>query len=83
MRLRGLIYVALNFTSTLVTACGGHGKQVREWSQEELDELEAKWGTDVSLTYLCLRDMSHLCRCLRAIIYPVRAGGDLPHLYAE
>lgn len=27
-------------------ACGGHG-EVREWSQEEIDELEKKWGTDV------------------------------------
>ncbi|KAI1427048.1 agmatinase [Xylaria sp. FL1777] len=43
MRFKRLVWVALNFTLTLVTACGG---QVREWSQEELDELEAKWGTD-------------------------------------
>ncbi|KAI0435102.1 agmatinase [Xylaria sp. FL1042] len=50
MRLKGLsVWVTLNlFTSTLVAACGGHGaeQQAREWSQEELDELEAKWGTD-------------------------------------
>ncbi|KAJ3552997.1 hypothetical protein NPX13_g10985 [Xylaria arbuscula] len=46
MRFKGFVCLALNFTITLVTACGGHGEQAREWSQEELDELEAKWGTD-------------------------------------
>ncbi|KAI8634761.1 agmatinase [Xylariaceae sp. FL1651] len=46
MRLKELIWIALGFGSALVTACGGHGQKAREWSQEELDELEAKWGTD-------------------------------------
>ncbi|KAI0118806.1 agmatinase [Nemania sp. FL0031] len=46
MRLRELVWVALGVTPALVTACGGHAEQAREWSQEELDELEAKWGTD-------------------------------------
>ncbi len=48
MRLRGVVWFTLNFTLTLVTACGGHAEQAREWTQEELNELEAKWGTDVS-----------------------------------
>ncbi|KAI0526559.1 agmatinase [Xylaria bambusicola] len=46
MRLKSFICVALNFTLTLVAACGGSSKQAREWSPEELAELEAKWGTD-------------------------------------
>ncbi|KAI0907532.1 agmatinase [Ustulina deusta] len=46
MRLRGVVWFTLNFTLTLVTACGGHAEQAREWTQEELNELEAKWGTD-------------------------------------
>lgn len=28
-------------------ACGGHGEELREWTQEEIDDLERKWGTDV------------------------------------
>jgi agmatinase len=27
-------------------ACGGHGEE-KEWSSEELAELEAKWGHEV------------------------------------
>ncbi|KAI3344081.1 agmatinase [Ustulina deusta] len=46
MRLRGVVWFTLNFTLTLVAACGGHAEQAREWTQEELNELEAKWGTD-------------------------------------
>lgn len=51
MRLKALlIYISLGlFSPTLVSACGGgHAENARTWSQEELDELEAKWGTDVS-----------------------------------
>ncbi|KAI3336725.1 agmatinase [Xylariaceae sp. AK1471] len=52
MRLGELVWVmTLGFGSALVTACGGgHTRQVREWSQEELDELEDKWGTDWAFT---------------------------------
>lgn len=32
-------------------ACGGHGEE-KEWSSEELAELEAKWGHEVRLTEL-------------------------------
>ncbi|KAI1126699.1 agmatinase [Nemania abortiva] len=46
MRLGEFICVALGFAPALVAACGGHADQAREWTQEELDELEAKWGTD-------------------------------------
>ncbi|RYC64491.1 hypothetical protein CHU98_g1691, partial [Xylaria longipes] len=46
MRLREFAWIILSFSSALITACSGHGEQVREWSQEEIDELEAKWDTD-------------------------------------
>ena len=32
----------------LVRACSDHGAPPREWTQEELDDLERKWGVDVS-----------------------------------
>ncbi|KAF3064437.1 hypothetical protein GL218_01130 [Daldinia childiae] len=46
MRSKKFICLALSCFSTLVQACGGHDHQVREWSQEELDELEKKWGAE-------------------------------------
>ncbi|KAI0862618.1 agmatinase [Xylaria cubensis] len=46
MRFGEFTWITLSFGSALVAACGGHGEQVREWSQEEIDELEAKWDTD-------------------------------------
>lgn len=46
MKFRDFIYVTLGLSPALVAACSGHAEQVREWSQEELDALEAKWGTD-------------------------------------
>lgn len=48
MRSKDLICLALSCFSALVQACGGHDHQVREWTQEELDELEKKWGAEVS-----------------------------------
>ncbi|KAI1822346.1 agmatinase [Xylaria intraflava] len=45
MRFGALVWLTLGFPSALVDACGGHGHN-REWSQEDLDHLEAKWGTD-------------------------------------
>lgn len=46
MRPRLFLCLALSYGSAVVRACAGHG-EVREWSQEELDELEKKWGTEV------------------------------------
>ncbi|TGJ87713.1 hypothetical protein E0Z10_g1015 [Xylaria hypoxylon] len=46
MILKTFVWATLSFTLALVTACSQHNEHVREWSQEELDELEAKWGTD-------------------------------------
>ncbi|GAP86456.1 putative mitochondrial precursor protein [Rosellinia necatrix] len=46
MRLWEFVGATLGFSSALVTACGGHAEEGRTWSQEELEELEAKWGTD-------------------------------------
>ncbi|KAK7754196.1 hypothetical protein SLS62_003773 [Diatrype stigma] len=37
---------ALSSGSALVRACGGHDTPPREWSQEDLDHLEEKWGVD-------------------------------------
>ncbi|KAI1451022.1 Arginase/deacetylase [Annulohypoxylon stygium] len=45
MRPRLFLCLALSYGSAVVRACAGHG-EVREWSQEELDELEKKWGTE-------------------------------------
>ncbi|KAI1399587.1 Arginase/deacetylase [Hypoxylon fuscum] len=44
MRSRAFLCLALSYGSALVRACGGHGHEVREWTQEELDELERRWG---------------------------------------
>ncbi|KAI2630500.1 agmatinase [Xylaria nigripes] len=48
MRLDALVWFTLSFASAFVAACAGsgHAEQVREWSQEELNQLEEKWGTD-------------------------------------
>ncbi|KAI1417658.1 Arginase/deacetylase [Hypoxylon sp. FL1857] len=46
MRPRTIVCLALSCGSALVQACSGHGHAVREWTQEELDELERKWGTE-------------------------------------
>lgn len=48
MRISALLNLAIVSHSAIVRACGGHGHEVREWSQDELDELERKWGTEVS-----------------------------------
>ncbi|KAI1393835.1 Arginase/deacetylase [Hypoxylon trugodes] len=45
MRLRSLLCLALSYGSALIQACGSHG-QFRKWTQEELDELERKWGQE-------------------------------------
>ncbi|KAI6091173.1 Arginase/deacetylase [Hypoxylon rubiginosum] len=44
MRLTEGLFLALGCGSALVQACGGHSHEVREWSQDELDDLERKWG---------------------------------------
>lgn len=48
MKPRELLCLAVGYGSALVRACGGHSHEVREWSQEELDDLEKKWGHEVS-----------------------------------
>ncbi|KAI0480576.1 Arginase/deacetylase [Xylariaceae sp. FL0804] len=45
MRPDALFWLALSCGAALTSACAGHGP-AREWTQEELDELERKWGTD-------------------------------------
>ncbi|KAI0382868.1 Arginase/deacetylase [Hypomontagnella monticulosa] len=46
MRLREFVYLTLSCSSALVQACGGHSHEVREWTKEELDELERRWGME-------------------------------------
>ncbi|KAI0011760.1 agmatinase [Xylariaceae sp. FL0662B] len=43
MKLWNSVWLVLSCSSAVVRACGGHG-QVREWTQEELDDLEKRWG---------------------------------------
>ncbi|KAI5919921.1 agmatinase [Camillea tinctor] len=45
MKLREILWLAVSCGSVAVRACAGHG-EVQEWSQEELDELERKWGME-------------------------------------
>ncbi|KAI1804404.1 Arginase/deacetylase [Daldinia bambusicola] len=46
MRSKELICLALGCFSAVVEACSGHSHQAREWTQDELDELEEKWGPE-------------------------------------
>ncbi|KAI2630651.1 Arginase/deacetylase [Hypoxylon sp. NC1633] len=46
MKPGALLCLALGCGPALVRACAGHAHQVREWSQDELDELEKKWGVE-------------------------------------
>ncbi|GAW24331.1 hypothetical protein ANO14919_139150 [Xylariales sp. No.14919] len=65
MRLEGFAcWIILSFASSLVAACSQHVKQTREWSQEELDELEAKWGTDWGFTGISTFAHLSYVRCL-------------------
>lgn len=46
-----VLLVAFAFAS-LAAACGSHGHDDREWTAEELAELEFKWGMEVSTRIL-------------------------------
>ncbi|KAI0155072.1 Arginase/deacetylase [Hypoxylon sp. FL1284] len=52
MRSREFLCLILGCGSALVRACGGHGHghEVREWTKEELDDLEKKWGQEWGFT---------------------------------
>lgn len=51
MRFSTLVGVVLGCQSFAVQACGGdHKHEVREWTQEDLDELERKWGAEWGFT---------------------------------
>ncbi|KAH7037683.1 agmatinase [Microdochium trichocladiopsis] len=50
-----LLCLALGYGAAVSQACGGahgdhDGRQVRQWTQQEIDELERKWGTDWSFS---------------------------------
>lgn len=66
MKLRESLCLALSYGSAVVRACAGHGDQVREWSQEELDELEMKWGAEVSRVFFLILESSS---------YPISLNG--------
>jgi len=60
-----LLWLALGYGTAVSQACGGghgdhahNGRQVRRWTQEEIDELERKWGTDVGWACLLWRALS-------------------------
>ncbi|KAH8197240.1 hypothetical protein TruAng_008598 [Truncatella angustata] len=50
MRFASLVSLALSWQSAIVWSCGGHGQELKHWSQEELDELEHKWGIEWGFT---------------------------------
>ncbi|KAK6207138.1 GTPase Cdc42 [Pestalotiopsis sp. IQ-011] len=50
MKLSALLGLALGYHKALVGACGGHGQELKHWSQEELDDLERKWGVEWGFT---------------------------------
>lgn len=45
--MRGAQLVAAAALASLAAACGNHAHDEREWTAEELAELEAKWGAEV------------------------------------
>lgn len=67
MRLATFLSLALSWHSA-VQACGGHGQELKHWSQEELDELERKWGIEV---------YSDEMECNASLAHHVTSG-DLP-----
>ncbi|KAI1841236.1 hypothetical protein JX265_010152 [Neoarthrinium moseri] len=50
MRAVSLLGLAFGWQAAIVGACGGHGQELRKWSQDELDELERKWGIEWAFT---------------------------------
>ncbi|KAI0128362.1 arginase family-domain-containing protein [Xylariales sp. AK1849] len=50
MKLAVLFSLTVSLLAGIALACGGHGHEVREWSQEELDDLERKWGAEWGFT---------------------------------
>ncbi|EMR67311.1 hypothetical protein MGN70_011547 [Eutypa lata] len=63
MRLGAAAFLALSSTSALVQACADHNTP-REWSQEDLDLLEQKWGVDWGFTGIStFAHLKHV-RCL-------------------
>lgn len=46
MRLSSLLLCCSS--ALLAAGCGDHGDDGKEWTKAELDELEAKWGFEVS-----------------------------------
>lgn len=46
--MKSAAFLSLLLCSGLSAACGGHEHDDKEWSKEELAELEEKWGHEVS-----------------------------------
>ncbi len=49
--MRASVLASLALYAGLSLACGGHDDD-RQWTKEELQELEDKWGYDVSCSIL-------------------------------
>ncbi|KAI1330481.1 agmatinase [Xylariaceae sp. FL0255] len=65
MKLTRFSWAALGLIpAVLVAACGDDGEKVREWGQEDLDALSAKWGVDWAFTGIStFAHLKHV-RCL-------------------
>lgn len=49
--MRGIQILVAAALASLAAACGNHAHDEREWTAEELLELEQKWGAEVSQFY--------------------------------
>ncbi|KAI5863079.1 Arginase/deacetylase [Durotheca rogersii] len=76
MRTNGFIWLALSCGPALVRACGGHDHDhpVRKWSQEELDELERKWGAEFGFTGITTFAHLQYYKCLTTPSEPFDIG---------
>jgi hypothetical protein len=59
MRFTQVLWLALSWYLSRAWACSGHGPP-KQWSQEELDALEEKWGSVVSFMFLVTCDLLDL-----------------------
>lgn len=77
MKFSGLLGLAFACHSTVVQACGDHKHEQRDWTKEELDELERKWGTEFG--YMGIGSFAHLehTKCLTnpSVLYDIAIVG--------
>lgn len=83
MRTSGIVSLGLlALRASLATACGDHAPDDgKVWSKEELDELESKWGIEVSLSLSLPCITSPSCIALHVMsVTVVVAVCHAPHL---